>query len=392
MIPYYSPNLTFLRFLKSFLKRDAENKIISYFQRLADKKYILITNSCRTALYLAYKSIGDTGEVITSPLVCKSAINPIIDAGYIPVYCDILIDDLTMNSDDVSARISSNTRVIQATHIGGIACKMDTLCILAKKNNIVVVEDCAQGLGAKYKNEFCGSFGDIACFSLIKNAYGIGGGIFATNDKDLFDRACFLENQFKKSPRALLIFRVLRSWLESHRKNHYINYCYSWLMDRRENSIEYKKDRNTIEQLAKISRLEIILFAGIIHRLNHLHKKRRIVGQHLYNQLKKNELIYNSYNMSSQCSFTKFFVYNPIFQAREMIEFLNILGIEAKHLEQKYKVFYQEKIAQNTVNHGSSNLINYNLIHDHLISLPLCEYFSYQDTVRIIDTIKRLIK
>ena len=388
MIPYYSPNLSPLRIIKSFFQYGAEPKILSYFQKITNKKYILITSSCRTALYLAYRALGGSGEVITSPLTCKSAIDPITDAGFLPVFCDIRLEDLTMDPGDIEGRITAFTKAIQAIHLGGVACEMDSLCELAKKHNLAVIEDCAQGFGAKYKNSFCGYFGDIACFSLIKNAYGIGGGIFATNDKELFERARSINIKLKKSSLTLILFRLLRNCLATYRKNSLVNFLYKFVMDRRQHHSAFKKEKSVSDQLAQISNLELKVFAAIIDRLEYIHIKRQDIGNRLYDLLRANQLVHNTVGKDRQCSFSKLIIFNPTFHAPKLIELLDTLGIEAKHLENKYGVFYQEKLVNGHKDY-QRDLPHYSAVHDHLISLPICEYFQDAEMNRIVEIVSK---
>jgi len=381
-----------MRIIKASFQKDAEVKIIKYFQELTGKKYVLITNSCRTALYLAYKSIGIPGEVLTSPLTCKTAIDPIEESDYRQTYCDIKLDDLTLDPDDLATRITKNTRAIQVIHFGGVACEMDRICELAKQHNLFIIEDCAQALGARYKNLNCGSFGDVACFSLIKNGYGIGGGIFVTHDHMLFEKASTINNQFQESPKSLLLFRLLRNYLESYRRFALINYFYTFMMKKRNMRISYKNYKTVVSQLSKASKLEINLFAAILKSMARLHKNRQLLGSQLYKVMKNNDMMLNTIYNESDCSFTKYIAYHPRFQVPLIIEQLNNLGIEAKHLEQKYMTYYQKKLIYEHPGIPNSELKNYFLVHDHLISLPLCEYFTDKEINRIVFLLKTIVE
>ena len=81
MIPYYSPHFSVADLLKTIFCKNAEDKLCNYFKKLTGKKYVLITSSCRSALYLAYQSIEKKGIVHTSPLTCKVSLLPIIASG-----------------------------------------------------------------------------------------------------------------------------------------------------------------------------------------------------------------------------------------------------------------------------------------------------------------------
>lgn len=282
--PYYNPNLVFPIALRSLFvsKKRAYNTISHYFKDITGKKYVLITNSCRTALYLAYKSIQISGEVITSPLTCKIAIDSIQESGNRPVFADINIGDLNIDAKDIEHRITKNTIAIQAIHHGGISCDMEMINFIAKKFNLFIVEDCAQSLGAKYHESFCGFYGDVACFSLIKNVYGIGGGILATNSLDIYNFSSELNNKLKKTPPHISLFRFIKNISSTY----YIN-IFGVAINNLLFHIKGKRTRNKsiLGQLYIISPLQLKVSALQLGRINKLHHKRKILGMAYYQSL-----------------------------------------------------------------------------------------------------------
>ena len=96
-IPYYSPHLTLTRIIKAIFVRNAEELCMNYFREYTGKKYILLTNSCRTALYLTYKALGQGKKVIASPLICKTALEPILKSNNEIEFVDV--DMNTFNID-----------------------------------------------------------------------------------------------------------------------------------------------------------------------------------------------------------------------------------------------------------------------------------------------------
>jgi len=118
-------------------------------------------------------------------------------AGHRVVFCDIDPDDYTISIEDLKKRVTSKTSAIIAVHLYGHPCDMDSLISISNKNNIKVIEDCAQAHGAKYKGKMIGSIGDIGCFSFYpgKNlgAYGDGGAI-VTNNENLANRCRMIAN------------------------------------------------------------------------------------------------------------------------------------------------------------------------------------------------------
>ncbi len=101
-------------------------------------------------------------------------------------------NDFLINTDKIEKYINKNTKAIIAVHLYGQACDMNKICNIAKKNNLKIIEDCAQAQGAKFNGKYVGSFGDLGCFSFyptkILGGYG-DGGFISTNSIKLFQKA-----------------------------------------------------------------------------------------------------------------------------------------------------------------------------------------------------------
>lgn len=389
VIPYYNPNLRILDVIKACLinKTKAENRIKSYFSELTGKRFILLTNSCRTALYLAYQSIEKNGEVITSPLTCKVAIDPIEKAGNTPVFADILPGNLNINPLDIEKRITDKTIAIQPIHLGGVSCDIGCIIQIAERYKLKVIEDCAQSLGANYKGKATGSFGDVACFSLIKNGYGIGGGILATNSEKIFKAASTIKNKYKNSSKIITGYRIIRNILESKRKYLIGSVLYNALICIKGNTKNYT---TIMGQLKKISPMTIKIAAYQITRFNILHELRKAQGSKYFAMLNSMGAQINNNFRKEDSSFTKYFLYNPKINSQEMINILKNKHIEAMHLEHAQGSPYQARLLSKDVA-AKLGLLNYNKIHDSIISLPLTEDMSNDDLISVTETITNLL-
>jgi len=387
-IPYASPNLRATDFIRAlFLSgTEADNKIKKYFSDLTGKKYVLITNSCRSALFLAYRAINATGEVITSPLTCKVAIDPIVESGNTPIFADISPDDLNIKPEDIEPRINDKTIAIQAIHLGGVSCDMDRILPIAGKRNIPVIEDCAQSLGAVYKGKPAGSFGAVSCFSLIKNAYGIGGGILATDDLEIYQKAQSINDSLDQTAKLLVIFRIARNILDTKRQYSLFFSIYRFVMSLRRDRQNYKSVKG---QLRRITSIEKKIAAGQIDRLEGLHEKRKRIGKQYCDGLIKRRMMRNQGFDAASSSFTKLFVYHPAVSSRHYLAILNEQGIEAMHLEQKYGSPFQERIVPEE-DCDENKLPNYNEAHECLISLPIAEYFGENEIEFITETLEKI--
>lgn len=152
-------------------------------------KYAIAVNTGTTAIHLALASlgIGKGDEVIVPSLTFAGTIQPIINLGARPIFCEVEPDTLNLDLSDAEKRITRKTRAIIIVHYGGTACDMDRVLKIGKKHNIKVVEDAAHAFGSSYKKRKIGSFDSLACFSFdpIKNLTCGEGGCVTTNSARL---------------------------------------------------------------------------------------------------------------------------------------------------------------------------------------------------------------
>ncbi|MCX7904011.1 MAG: DegT/DnrJ/EryC1/StrS family aminotransferase [Caloramator sp.] len=139
------------------------------------------------ALLLTLKAfgIGEGDEVITSPFTFFASAETISQAGAKPVFVDIDPDTYCIDADKIEDKITERTKAIIPVHIFGQMVDMDRIMDIAKKYNLIVIEDACQAIGAEYKGKKAGSIGHAACFSFFptKNLGGYGdGGMVVTND------------------------------------------------------------------------------------------------------------------------------------------------------------------------------------------------------------------
>lgn len=151
------------------------------------------------AIHLALLAlgIGPGDEVIVPTFTYIASVNPIKQVGAIPVFVDSDRNTWQMDTEDVRSKITSRTKAIMAVHLYGHPCDMDIIMEIARENHLFVIEDCAEAIGSKYKDKYCGSFGDIAAFSFFGNkTITCGeGGMVVTNDPTLYDRSVRFKGQ-----------------------------------------------------------------------------------------------------------------------------------------------------------------------------------------------------
>jgi dTDP-4-amino-4,6-dideoxygalactose transaminase len=147
------------------------------------------------AALLADVSPGD--EVILPTFTFVSTANAFVLRGAKPVFADIRPDTLNLDEQQIERLLSPRTRVIAPVHYAGIACEMDAISKLAASRGILVIEDNAHGLFARYKGRFLGTFGSVAALSFheTKNFHCGEAGALLINDPGLIERAEILREK-----------------------------------------------------------------------------------------------------------------------------------------------------------------------------------------------------
>ncbi len=175
---------------------DIENSEVSQLERLFSEftgcEYALAVSGGTCALISGLCGIGISvgDEVIVPGYTYVASASAIILAGGIPVIAEI-DESLTMDPEDVERKITPSTRAIMPVHMRGTPCRMEAIMEIAKKHDLLVIEDVAQACGGLYKGKPLGSFGNVGCFSLqhYKIITAGEGGVVVTNAREVYDRA-----------------------------------------------------------------------------------------------------------------------------------------------------------------------------------------------------------
>lgn len=146
------------------------------------------------ALDVALKvlGIGPGDEVIVTPRTFLASVSAIVTAGGTPVFADVCRDSQNITPETVAKVITPRTKAIIAVHLAGWPCDMDGLNALAVEHDLVVIEDCAQAHGAKWRGTPVGGLGDAAAWSFCQDKImttGGEGGMFTTNSPDVWSAA-----------------------------------------------------------------------------------------------------------------------------------------------------------------------------------------------------------
>lgn len=175
-----------------------ENEIAKY----AGAEYVLAVSNGTVALHLALVALGITkgDEVIVPDLTFGATLNAVILAGATPVIVDVDRNNWNINPSLIEKSITANTRAIMPVHIYGVPCDMKAITSIAKKHDLLVVEDCAEALGTALNNQHVGTFGDAGTFSFFGNKVitcGEGGAVIF-RDEETFNKAKVLRDHGMK--------------------------------------------------------------------------------------------------------------------------------------------------------------------------------------------------
>jgi len=164
----------------------------------------LLTTSCTHATELAalLADIKPGDEVIMPSYTFVSTADAFVLRGATPVFVDIRPDTMNIDENKIEAAITEKTKAIVPVHYAGVSCEMDKIMKLAKKYNLMVIEDAAQGIMSAYKGKALGTIGDFGCFSFheTKNfSMGEGGALLIQDEKYIEDAEIYREKGTDRS-------------------------------------------------------------------------------------------------------------------------------------------------------------------------------------------------
>jgi dTDP-4-amino-4,6-dideoxygalactose transaminase len=202
LIPFNRPYTTGAEF-DYILKAKSHNKLAGdgEFTQIVHKwledytkcKKALLTHSCTAALEIAaiLLDIKPGDEIILPSYTFVSTANAFVLRGAKPIFIDIREDTLCIDENLIEQAITPRTKAIVPVHYAGVSCEMDRAMEIAKKYNLKVVEDAAQGIMSTYKGQSLGAIGDLGTLSFheTKNIISGEGGALLINNKSMISRA-----------------------------------------------------------------------------------------------------------------------------------------------------------------------------------------------------------
>lgn len=228
-----------------------EKNMVSFL----DVKYAVGVNSCTDGLIFSLRAadIGKGDEVITVAHTFIATIEAIVHSGAKPVLVDIG-EDYNMDVDKLKAVITNKTKAIIPVHFNGRVCNMKKLMAVAKKHNLIVIEDAAQALGATFNGMKAGSFGLSSCFSFypakLLGAFG-DAGVVCTNNKTLAKKIRLLRDHCRETKNKLVCYGFTSRLdnLQAAVLNVKFKYLPSWIKRRRKLATIYHQGLSNINEI-----------------------------------------------------------------------------------------------------------------------------------------------
>jgi len=158
-----------------------------------DALSVQLTTSCTTALEMAaiLCDIGEGDEVLMPSYTFVSTANAFYLRGARPVFVDIRRDTLNLDESLIEDAVTERAKAVVPMHYAGVSCEMDAILDVARRHDLLVIEDAAQGVNARYRNRWLGTIGDVGTYSFheTKNLICGEGGAILVNREDLRNRA-----------------------------------------------------------------------------------------------------------------------------------------------------------------------------------------------------------
>jgi dTDP-4-amino-4,6-dideoxygalactose transaminase len=224
--------------------RELEERVAEYCQCRHGIGVGSGTDALRLSLAALDVGVGD--EVITTPFTFVATANTISHTGARPVFVDIEAKTYNLDPDAIEAAITARTKAIVAVHLYGQPCEMDRITEIARRHKLVIVEDCAQSIGARYGSRPTGTFGIAGCLSFFpsKNlgAYG-DGGMVITDDPVFAEKIDVLRRQGGKTKyfHEVLGFNSRLDALQAAILKVKLSYLEGWNQKRREAAQRYNE-------------------------------------------------------------------------------------------------------------------------------------------------------
>lgn len=336
-----------------------ENKVAEY----TGTKYAVAVSNGTAALHVACLAagIGPGDEVITTPITFAASANCVLYCGGTPVFADIDPRTYNIDPEDIERKITEKTKAIIPVHFAGQPCDMDAIHKIAKKYNLIVIEDGAHALGAEYKGTKIGGLSDMTTFSFhpVKPITTGEGGMIMTNDAKLYER--------------LKLFHT-----------HGITREESLMKPKGENEGAWYYQQIELGYNYRMTDIQAALGCNQMKKLDRFIEKRRIIAQQYDEAFEAVEEIVTPYQMMGTNSGWHLYVIQvPGEKRKKIFETLrqNGIGVNVHYIPVYKHPYYQT--------HGYDSVLcpNAEALYEKIISLPIYPGLTVDDQKFVIKMI-----
>jgi dTDP-4-amino-4,6-dideoxygalactose transaminase len=165
-------------------------------KKFLNAEYVILTVNGTCALQMAYRMLGLTGEVITTPFTFVATVSSLVWEGLTPVFVDIDEHTLNINPDKIREKITGKTSAILPVHVFGNVCDVEKIGQIASDHNLKLLYDAAHAFDVQLGDRNVSEFGDIAVYSFhsAKIFHTIEGGAIVVKSKELYDKGLLMRN------------------------------------------------------------------------------------------------------------------------------------------------------------------------------------------------------
>lgn len=313
-------------------------------------------------------------RIAVSPLTCFVALYPIINNGHIPVFVDVNAD--TFNIDETTLNYI-NVDAIQIIHLGGNPANMDAIKTWANKNNVIVIEDCAQALGSTYENKLAGTFGDYSVYSLLKNLYEPYGALMISKKEIYVDNTSSVKE-------TILYYKRIKQYLES--KLSFKSSIHSLLLYA---LLKIKNEKVTVSSDDRIKLINLSI--NNLYNLETIVEKRLEVANYMINNIDSTKFQIQKELPNAKSNRNRLMFKSNFTCAKDIINILRKEGIAANNLTQNYLCGFQETINENThLNKYYERLNRYEELNNFIFSIPCSPSLKRNEIDYIIEHVNKL--
>jgi UDP-4-amino-4,6-dideoxy-N-acetyl-beta-L-altrosamine transaminase len=346
-------------------------KVAEFEKKIADfvgVKYAVAVNSGTSALHAACfaAGIGKNDEVITTPITFVASANCILYMGGTPVFSDIKLNSYNIDPEDIENKITKRTKAIIPVDFAGHPADLEEINSIAKKHNLIIIEDAAHALGATYKGKKVGSISDMTVFSFhpVKHITTGEGGMIVTNNSDFYEKLkLFVTHGITKD------------------KNRLINYEGPWYYEMQELGYNYR-----------LTDFQCALGISQLNKLEKFINRRREIATYYNEELKDVEEIILPPEERNVKSVWHIYVIRLKLDKlkvsrREIFEALRAenIGVQVHYIPIYWQPYYQK------LGYKKGLCPNAEKYYEEAITLPIFPAMSDGDAEDVVKAVKKVI-